>query len=197
MPVPADLGLPLAAAAMLQGMTAHYLAHATYRLGPGDTCLVHAAAGGVGLLLCQMAKRAGARVIGTVSTEEKAALARGAGADEIILYTQADFAVETRRITAGRGVDVVYDSVGRTTFAQSLDCLRPRGMMVLFGQSERRRPAAGAADPRAEGVALPHPAHARALRRVARRAARARGRGPRRHGPRRAVRARRRHLPAR
>jgi NADPH:quinone reductase len=134
-PVPAGLGLPLAAAAMLQGMTAHYLAHATYRVGPADTCLVHAAAGGVGLLLCQMARRAGARVIGTVSTDEKAALARGAGADEIILYTRDDFAVETRRITAGRGVDVVYDSVGRTTFDKSLACLRPRGMMVLFGQS--------------------------------------------------------------
>ena len=134
-PVPAGLGLPLAAAAMLQGMTAHFLAHATYRLGPADTCLVHAAAGGVGLLLCQMAKRAGARVIGTVSTDEKAALARSAGADEIILYTQVDFVAEARRLTAGKGVDVVYDSVGLTTFDKSLDSLRPRGMVVLFGQS--------------------------------------------------------------
>ena len=134
-PVPAGLGLPLAAASMLQGMTAHYLAHATVRLGAGDTCLVHAAAGGVGLLLCQLAKRAGARVIGTVSTDEKAALARGAGADEVIFYTRADFVAETRRLTAGRGVNVVYDSVGLTTFEKSLDCLRPRGMMVLFGQS--------------------------------------------------------------
>ncbi len=134
-PVPDGVSSNVAAASMLQGMTAHYLAHATYALEAGDTCLVHAAAGGVGLLLCQMASRAGARVIGTVSTEEKAALARGAGAAEVILYTQADFAAETRRLTGGRGVDVVYDSVGRTTFDKSLDCLRPRGMLVLFGQS--------------------------------------------------------------
>ncbi|MGE5147924.1 MAG: quinone oxidoreductase family protein, partial [Candidatus Eiseniibacteriota bacterium] len=134
-PVPAGLDTKIAAASMLQGMTAHYLAHATYPLRAGDTCLVHAAAGGVGLLLCQMASRAGAHVIGTVSTEEKAKLARGAGAHEIILYTQADFAAETRRLTGGRGVDVVYDSVGRTTFDKSLDCLRPRGVMVLYGQS--------------------------------------------------------------
>ena len=134
-PVPDGVASPVAAASMLQGMTAHYLAHSTYRLGASDTCLVHAAAGGVGLLLCQMARRAGARVIGTVSTEEKAALARGAGADEIILYTRDDFAAETRRLTEGRGVHVVYDSVGRTTFDKSLECLRPRGMLVLFGQS--------------------------------------------------------------
>jgi NADPH2:quinone reductase len=120
---------------MLQGMTAHYLAASTYPLGDGDTALVHAAAGGVGQLLIQIAKRRGARVIGTVSTEEKARLARDAGADEVILYTQADFAVETRRLTGGRGVDVVYDSVGKTTFDQSLDVLRPRGYMVLYGQS--------------------------------------------------------------
>jgi NADPH2:quinone reductase len=134
-PVPSGVSSPIAAASMLQGMTAHYLAHSTYRLAAGETALVHAAAGGVGLLLCQMAKRAGVRVIGTVSTEEKAALAREAGAAEIVFYTQTDFAAETRRLTAGRGVDVVYDSVGRTTFDKSLDCLRPRGMMVLFGQS--------------------------------------------------------------
>ena len=123
------------AAVMLQGMTAHYLACSTFPLAPGHTCLVHAAAGGVGLLLCQIAHRRGARVIGTVSTEEKAALARAAGADEVILYTQEDFAIETRRLTGGAGVQVVYDSVGRTTFAKSLDCLAPRGMMVLYGQS--------------------------------------------------------------
>jgi NADPH2:quinone reductase len=134
-PVPNEVPSTVAAASMLQGMTAHYLAHATYRLGPGDTCLVHAAAGGVGLLLCQMANRAGARVIGTVSTEEKATLARGAGAHEIILYTSADFLAETRRLTNGRGVEVVYDSVGKTTFDKSLECLRPRGMLVLYGQS--------------------------------------------------------------
>jgi NADPH2:quinone reductase len=134
-PVPSGVDAKVAAASMLQGMTAHYLAHTTYPLGPGDTCLVHAAAGGVGLLLCQMARRAGARVIGTVSTEEKAALARGAGADEIILYTKDDFVAASRRITGGLGVSVVYDGVGRTTFDKSLDCLRPRGTLALFGQS--------------------------------------------------------------
>jgi NADPH2:quinone reductase len=123
------------AAAMLQGMTAHYLACTTYPLKAGDTCLVHAAAGGVGLLLCQIAKRRGARVIATVSTREKAALAREAGADEVILYTEQDFAVEVKRLTQGAGVNVVYDSVGQTTFAKSLDCLAPRGMLVLYGQS--------------------------------------------------------------
>jgi NADPH2:quinone reductase len=134
-PIPEGVDTRTAAAAMLQGMTAHYLVHATYPLKQGDTCLVHAAAGGVGLLLCQMASRAGATVIGTVSTDEKAARARAAGAHETILYTRDDFLAETRRITGGRGVPVVYDSVGRDTFAKSLDCLRPRGMMVLFGQS--------------------------------------------------------------
>jgi NADPH:quinone reductase len=125
----------LGAAVLLQGLTAHYLAHSTYRLSPGDTCLVHAAAGGTGLLLCQMARRAGARVIGTVSTEEKASLARAAGAHDVILYTSQDFVAETRRLTGGAGVQVVYDSVGKTTFMGSLDCLARRGMMVLFGQS--------------------------------------------------------------
>ena len=124
-----------AAAALLQGMTAHYLVHSTYALKPGDACLVHAAAGGVGLLLTQLAKRLGARVIGTVSTREKAALAREAGADEVVLYTEQDFEVEVKRLTGGRGVQVVYDSVGRTTFEQSLRSLAPRGMMALFGQS--------------------------------------------------------------
>ncbi|HYL14492.1 MAG TPA: quinone oxidoreductase [Terriglobales bacterium] len=124
-----------AAAAMLQGMTAHYLCHDTYPLKKGETCLVHAAAGGVGLLLVQMAHNIGARVIGTVSTEEKAKLAREAGANDVILYTQTDFETETRRLTSGKGLDVVYDSVGKTTFDKGLNLLRPRGMMVLFGGS--------------------------------------------------------------
>jgi NADPH2:quinone reductase len=124
-----------AAAAMLQGTTAHYLAHDTYPLKRGETALIHAAAGGVGLLLVQMAHNIGARVIGTVSTEEKAKLAREAGADEIIFYTQSDFEAETKRLTGGRGVDVVYDSVGKTTFEKGLNVLRPRGMMALFGGS--------------------------------------------------------------
>ncbi len=123
------------AAAMLQGMTAHYLSHTTYPLKAGDWCLVHAAAGGVGLLLCQMAKMRGARVIGTVSTEAKAKLAREAGADEVILYTKQDFEAEVKRITGGAGVPVVYDSVGKTTFDKSLNCLVPRGMLALYGQS--------------------------------------------------------------
>jgi NADPH:quinone reductase len=123
------------AAVMLQGMTAHYLSHSTYRLSSGDACLVHAAAGGTGLLLCQMARRRGARVIGTVSTEQKAELARAAGAEEVILYTTQDFVAETKRLTGGAGVQVIYDSVGRTTFLKGLDCLARRGMMVLFGQS--------------------------------------------------------------
>ncbi|CAA9469067.1 MAG: Quinone oxidoreductase [uncultured Rubrobacteraceae bacterium] len=125
----------VAAAIMLQGMTAHYLTHSTFPLEEGHTALVHAAAGGVGLLLCQLAKMRGARVIGTVSTQEKADLARSAGADEVILYTEQDFVEETRRITEGEGVDVVYDSVGKTTFDGSLDCLKSRGYLVLFGAS--------------------------------------------------------------
>src|SRR5213596_2496537 len=124
-----------AAAAMLQGMTAQYLASTTYPLKAGDTCLVHAAAGGVGQLLCQVAKLRGARVIGTVSTEEKAELAREAGADEVILYMQQDFEAEVKRLTDGAGLQVVYDSVGQTTFTKGLNCLAPRGMMVLYGQS--------------------------------------------------------------
>jgi len=123
------------AAAMLQGMTAHYLATSTYPLKAGDTCLIHAAAGGVGLLLCQIAKMRGALVFGTVSTEEKAKLAREAGADETILYTQRDFEAEVKRLTGGQGVQVVYDSVGEATFAKSLGCLAPRGLLALFGQS--------------------------------------------------------------
>lgn len=134
-PIPQRVSEQQAAAAMLQGMTAHYLSHDTYPLKQGETALVHAAAGGVGLLLVQMAHNIGARVIATVSTEEKAKLARAAGAHEVILYTQADFEAETKRLTGGKGVDVVYDSVGRTTFEKGLNILRPRGMMVLFGGS--------------------------------------------------------------
>jgi NADPH2:quinone reductase len=133
--IPAGLTAQDAAAAMLQGMTAHYLAHTTYPLKSGDTALVHAAAGGVGLLLVQMAKKRGARVFGTVSTEDKAKLAREAGADEVILYTQQDFEAEVKRLTDGRGLQVVYDSVAKTTFDKGLNCLAPRGYMVLYGQS--------------------------------------------------------------
>jgi NADPH2:quinone reductase len=129
-----------AAAAMLQGMTAHYLVYDTYPLKKGETALVHAAAGGVGLLLVQMAHHIGARVIATVSTEEKAALAKAAGADETILYSHADFEAETKRLTNGKGVDVVYDSVGKTTFEKGLNVLRPRGMMALFGGSSGPAP---------------------------------------------------------
>lgn len=124
-----------AAAVMLQGMTAHYLTHSTYLLKRGDTALVHAAAGGTGLLIVQMAKQRGARVIGTVSTEEKAKLAREAGVDDVIVYTQTDFEAAVKNITGAKGVDVVYDSVGQTTFEKSLNSLRPRGYLVSFGQS--------------------------------------------------------------
>ena len=134
-PLPDGLSARDGAAAMLQGMTAHYLAASTHTLQAGDCCLVHAAAGGVGLLLCQIARRHGAFVIGTVSTDEKAALAREAGANETILYTRQDFVAEVKRITGGAGVQVVYDSVGATTFLKGLDCLAPRGLMALFGQS--------------------------------------------------------------
>jgi NADPH:quinone reductase len=133
--LPAGLNTKQGAAAMLQGMTAHYLACTTWPLKGGETCLVHAAAGGVGLLLCQIAKMRGARVIGTVSTEDKAKLAREAGADEMILYTERDFAEEVKRLTGGRGLQVVYDSVGKDTFDRGFACLAPRGMMVLYGQS--------------------------------------------------------------
>jgi NADPH2:quinone reductase len=141
LPVRDGLPLELAAGVLLQGVTAHYLAISTYPLKPGDTALIHAAAGGVGQLLVQIAKRCEARVIATVSSAEKADVARQAGADEVILYTQVDFQVETRRMTGGRGVDVVYDSVGKSTFLNGLDCLKPRGMMVLYGQ------ASGPVDP--------------------------------------------------
>jgi NADPH2:quinone reductase len=133
--LPAGVDGRTGAAAMLQGMTAHYLAHSTYPLMPGDTCLVHAAAGGVGLLLCQMARRAGARVIGTVSTEEKAKLAHEAGAHDVILYTRQDFEVEVLRLTGGKKLQVIYDAVGRDTFEKGLNCLAMRGYMVLYGAS--------------------------------------------------------------
>ncbi len=133
--VPDGMDLRDAAAVFLQGLTAHYLAVTTYPLKPGDTCLVHAAAGGVGLLLCQIARRRGARVIGTVSTEAKARLAREAGASDVIVYTELDFEAETKRLTGGAGLPVVYDSVGKTTFDKGLNLLAPRGLMVLYGQS--------------------------------------------------------------
>lgn len=143
-PIPAGVDASQAVAAMVQGMTAHYLALSTYPLKEGETALVHAAGGGTGQLLVQIAKRCGARVIGTVSTEEKASLARTAGADEIILYTQTDFETEVKRLTNNTGVDVVYDSVGKDTFEKSLNCLRRRGYMVLYGASSG---AVAAVDP--------------------------------------------------
>jgi NADPH:quinone reductase len=133
--IPDELSFEQAAAAMLQGMTAHYLLHSTYKLQAGETALIHAAAGGVGLLLVQMAKKIGARVIGTAGTQEKAQLARDAGADECIVYTEADFETDTRRLTGGKGVNVVYDGVGKATFEKGLNVLVPRGYMVLFGGS--------------------------------------------------------------
>jgi NADPH:quinone reductase len=133
--IPEGVDFRMAAAAMLQGMTAHYLTHSTHLLQSGETCLVHAAAGGTGSLIVQMAKMLGARVFGTVSTDEKAQVARQAGADETILYTQQDFEAEVKRFTGGRGVDVVYDSVGQSTFDKSLNSLRPRGLLALFGQA--------------------------------------------------------------
>ena len=133
--IPDALSFEDAAAAMLQGMTAHYLTHSTYKLQAGETALVHAAAGGVGLLLVQMAKQLGARVIGTAGTKEKAQLARDAGADECIIYTESDFETETKRLTDGKGVHVVYDGVGKATFDKDLNVLLPRGYLVLFGGS--------------------------------------------------------------
>ncbi len=133
--VPTRVDTRTAAAAMLQGMTAHYLVHSTYPLKKGEDCLIHAAAGGVGLLLCQMAKQKGARVLGTVSTEDKAHLACEADADVAIRYTEQDFEAEVKRLTDGQGVQVVYDSVAKDTFEKSLNCLAPRGTLVLYGQS--------------------------------------------------------------
>ena len=133
--LPSDVDFQTAAATMLQGLTAHYLSHSTYPLAPEETALIHAAAGGVGLLLVQMAKMRGARVIGTVSSAEKADLARQAGADDVIIYTETDFQSEVRRLTDTKGVEVVYESVGKSTFEKSLNCLKTRGYLVLFGQS--------------------------------------------------------------
>ncbi len=133
--IPDELDFEQAAAAMLQGMTAHYLLYSTYQLKQGETALIHAAAGGVGLLLVQMAKKIGARVIATAGTQDKAQLARDAGADECIIYTEADFETETQRLTGGKGVHVVYDGVGKATFDKDLNVLRPRGFLVLFGGS--------------------------------------------------------------
>ena len=133
--IPGAVATKTAAAVMLQGLTAHYLVNSTYPIREGDTCLIHAAAGGVGLLLVQMAKMRGARVIGTTSTDEKAALARGAGADAIILYTEQDFEAEVQRLTDGQGVEVVYDSVAKATWEKSINCLKPRGYMVFFGNA--------------------------------------------------------------
>lgn len=134
-PVPPDIGLDVATALMVQGMTAHYLAFSTFPLASQHTALIHAAAGGTGRLLVQVAKRTRARVLATAGTAEKAELARSAGADVVIIYTQEDFVSEVKRLTGGVGVDVVYDSVGQSTFAGGLDCLKPRGMMVLWGQA--------------------------------------------------------------
>ena len=139
--VPSGVSSQQAAAVMLQGMTAHYLTHSTYPLKAGDIALIHAAAGGTGALVVQMAKMLGAHVIATVGSEEKAAIARASGADDVIVYTQEDFEAETKRLTGGKGCHVVYDSVGKATFEKSLNCLRPRGYMVLFGQ------ASGQVDP--------------------------------------------------
>jgi NADPH2:quinone reductase len=140
-PIPAGLDFNSAAATMLQGMTAHYLAHSTFPLQPGHTCIVHAAAGGVGLLLVQIAKKAGARVIATVGTDAKAALAKEAGADHVVNYSTQDFQAEARAFTSGKGVDVVYDSVGASTFMKSLDSLKTRGMMVSYGNASGPSPA--------------------------------------------------------
>ena len=138
--VPSSVNLSIAAAVMLQGMTAHYLTHSTYVVKTGDICLVHAAAGGVGLLLIQMIKSLGAYVIGTVSTEEKAEVAKSVGADEVILYNKQDFESEVKRLTVNKGVNVVYDAVGKTTFDSSINCLIPRGYLVLYGQSSGKVP---------------------------------------------------------
>jgi NADPH:quinone reductase len=133
--LPSGISTKQGAAAMLQGMTAHYLATSTWPLRDGDTCLVHAAAGGVGLLLCQIAKMRGARVIATVSTEDKAKLARESGADDVILYSKQDFEIEVKRLTGGKGLQVIYDGIGKATLEKGFDCLAPRGMMVLYGQA--------------------------------------------------------------
>jgi NADPH2:quinone reductase len=140
-PIPDDVTFEQAAAALLQGMTAHYLSRSAYAIRPGDEVLIHAGAGGTGLLLTQMAKACGARVLTTVSSRMKAALSREAGADEVILYTESDFAVEVKRLTENRGLAAVYDSVGKATFEQSLACLKPRGTFVLYGSASGEVPA--------------------------------------------------------
>jgi len=139
--IPGGMSVEQAAAVLLQGLTAHYLSHDTYAIRAGETVLIHAGAGGVGLLLTQMAKRLGARVVATVSTEEKAELSRGAGADKVVLYTTESFVDEVKRQTDGEGLPVVYDSVGKTTFEDSLKCLRPRGLLALYGASSGAVPA--------------------------------------------------------
>jgi NADPH2:quinone reductase len=140
-PIPEDVTFEQAAAALLQGMTAHYLSRSAYMIQPGDEVLIHAGAGGTGLLLTQMAKACGARVLTTVSSKIKAALSREAGADEVILYAESDFAVEVKRLTESRGLAAVYDSVGKATFEQSLACLKPRGTFVLYGSASGEVPA--------------------------------------------------------
>ena len=162
--VPDGVDTRTAAALMLQGMTAHYLTRSTFPLKSGDTALVHAAAGGAGLLITQLAKNVGARVIGTVSTQAKAKLAHDAGADEVILYTEQDFEAETKRLTNDKGVDVVYDSVGVTTFEKSLNSLRPRGNPGLFRPIQRTCPAVRPRHTQPERIALSHSPDSRALR---------------------------------
>ena len=196
-PIPAGVTDQQAAATMLQGMTAHYLSHDTYPLKRGETALVHAAAGGVGLLLVQMAHNIGARVIATVSTEQKAKLAREAGADEVILYTQSDFEEETKRLTGGKGVDVVYDSVGKTTFEKGLNVLRPRGYMVLFGGSSGAVPPFDLIALSQKGIALRDSSDSGTLHRYSRRIGGAIGRGVRHDGCRQAEATHRTHLSAR
>ena len=161
---------------MLQGMTAHYLTRSTYPLRAGETALIHAAAGGAGLMTVQMAKLCGATVIGTVGSAEKMAIAKDAGADEVINYASQDFETEVKRITNGRGVDVVYDSVGAATFTGSINSLRPRGMMVTFGQRQRPGACRLAAVAFAEGLSVPYASHAGKLHRHSRGVALARRR---------------------
>ena len=163
--VPSKVSLEQAAAVMLQGMTAHYLVNDTCPLEKGDVVLVHAAGGGVGLLLVQTARMRGATVIATVSTPEKAELARGAGAQEVIRYTEQDFLSEVKRITGGKGVRAVFDAVGRDTFMKSLDCLQPRGMLVSYGQSSGKVEGFEPVILEPERLALPHAAHAGPLHR--------------------------------
>ena len=168
--LPAEVDFQHGAAAMLQGITAHYLASSTYPLKPGDVCIVHAAAGGVGQLLCQIAKLRGARVLATVSTEEKARIARDAGADEVILYSHQDFSVEAKRLNGGKGVQVIYDGVGQATFAKGLDTLAPARHDGPLRPGERRGAAVRSLAPQSEGVALPDPAVDASLHRRPRRA---------------------------